>query len=103
MRRGHVVVSAANGAGALERAAWDKPDAVILDVRLPTLEGGRVVEILRANPLTKETPVVLISAADRRWLQGRMPLDALTRFVEKPLDFDALDETIAALLPAPQA
>lgn len=98
-RRGHATVGAKDGPDALEAASWERPDLIILDLRMPSVDGVRVIEILRGNDLTAGTPVILMSAADREWATRRMPDDPLVRFVEKPLDFDALDRTLAALLP----
>lgn len=98
-RRGHSVNSAKDGPEALEQAAGERPHAIILDLRLPGVDGGRVVQLLRDNTLTQATPVLLISAADRRWAAKRIPTtDPLIRFIEKPIDFEHLDKTLGELL-----
>jgi CheY-like chemotaxis protein len=101
--RGHSITGAKNGPDALERASWDRPDLIILDLRMPTVDGIRVIEILRGNAITESTPVVLMSAADREWATRRLPQDPLVRFIEKPLDFDRLNGIVAELLPAARA
>jgi CheY-like chemotaxis protein len=98
LRRGHVVVGAKDGPEALERASWERPDLILLDLRMPAVDGIRVIEILRGNDLTAETPIVLMSAADKEWATRRLRPDPLVRFIEKPLDFDALDGVVAELL-----
>ncbi len=97
-RRGHAVIGAKDGADALERAAYDRPDLILLDLRMPTVDGIRLIEILRANELTARTPIVLMSAADKEWATRRLLPDPIVRFVEKPLDFDALDGVCEGLL-----
>jgi len=99
-RRGHSVVGAKDGPSALEKASWERPDLILLDLRMPTVDGIRVIEILRGNALTAQTPVILMSAADKEWATRRLPADPLVRFLEKPLDFTVLDGMCAALLPA---
>jgi len=99
-RRAHAVIGAKDGPDALERAAYDRPDLILLDLRMPTVDGIRLIEILRANELTAGTPIVLMSAADKEWATRRLQPDPLVRFIEKPLDFDALDGLCAELLPA---
>ncbi len=99
-RRGHSVVGAENGADALEHASWERPDLVLLDLRMPTVDGIRVIEILRGNALTANTPIILMSAADKEWATRHLPPDPLVRFIEKPLDFEALNGMFAELLPA---
>lgn len=100
MRRGHAVVGAKNGPDALERASWERPDLILLDLRMPSVDGIRVIEILRGNSLTAQTPVILMSASDKAWATRRLPEDPLTRFLEKPLDFDQLNALFGELLPA---
>lgn len=100
LHRGHAVVGAKDGPDALERASWERPDLIILDLRMPTVDGIRVIEILRGNALTTSTPIVLMSAADKEWATRRLLPDPIVRFIEKPLDFDALDKIVSEFLPA---
>lgn len=100
LRRGHVILGAKDGPDALETASWERPDLIVLDLRMPTVDGIRVIEILRGNELTAQTPIILMSAADKEWATRRLPADPLVRFLEKPLDFDALNGMVAELLPA---
>lgn len=100
LRRGHVILGAKDGPDALETASWERPDLIVLDLRMPSVDGIRVIEILRGNELTAHTPIILMSAADREWATRRLPADPLVRFLEKPLDFDALNGMVAELLPA---
>lgn len=97
-RRGHSVIGAKDGPDALERAAYDRPDLILLDLRMPTVDGIRLIEILRGNALTAHTPIVLMSAADKEWATRRLQPDPIVRFIEKPLDFDALDGVCSGLL-----
>ena len=59
-------VQAANsGARALELAAGDpKPDLILLDVMMPGLDGYATLERLRADPATREIPVIFVTAMD---------------------------------------
>lgn len=100
LHRGHVAVGAKDGPDALERASWERPDLVMLDLRMPTVDGIRVIEILRGNDLTAATPIILMSAADRDWATRRLVPDPLVRFMPKPLDFEQLDRMLNELLAA---
>lgn len=101
LHRGHAVLGAKDGPAALEAAAWERPGLILLDLRMPTVDGIRVIEILRANELTAETPIILMSAADRDFATRRLAPDPTVRFIAKPLEFEELDALIAELLPAP--
>ncbi len=100
LNRGHAVVSAKDGPDALERAAWERPDLILLDLRMPAVDGIRVIEILRGNDLTAQTPIILMSAADKEWATRRLAPDPLVRFLAKPIDFEALSGMLAEFLPA---
>jgi len=61
-RAGHFVVTARDGAQALELVEEHRPDAVVLDIMMPGMTGYEVTKILRDNPETADTPVILLSA-----------------------------------------
>src|SRR3990170_2430615 len=58
---GHEVVSARDGAEALEAVHVHHPDVVILDVGMPKVDGFEVCRRLKSDPATRLTPVVLVT------------------------------------------
>jgi putative two-component system response regulator len=58
---GHDVVAAADGAAALEAVQLHRPDVVLLDVDMPTMDGLEVCRRLKADPGTRLTPVVMVT------------------------------------------
>ena len=56
------VVTAANGAEALELAKEGTPDLCILDVMMPKLDGVELTQKLRGRKATKDVPIILLSA-----------------------------------------
>jgi len=56
-------VVAHNGKEALEQTRKIKPDALLLDVSMPDMDGFQVLAALRADPLTRATPIVMLTAA----------------------------------------
>jgi putative two-component system response regulator len=58
---GHDVISAADGLEALEFVQRHKPDVILLDVGMPSLDGLEVCRRLKADPQTRLTPVVLVT------------------------------------------
>jgi CheY-like chemotaxis protein len=74
---GFTVVSASGGKEAIELAKTKNPDFVLLDLMMPGVTGFDVVEALRADEATRETPIMVITAtnlteADKRLLNGRV-------------------------------
>jgi two-component system, sensor histidine kinase and response regulator len=59
---GYEVVTAASGAEALERFLEARPDCVLLDVRMPGMDGFQTIERLRQLPEGRETPVLFLTA-----------------------------------------
>ena len=60
---GFRVIEAASGGAALLRAHQDKPDMVLLDVKLPDIDGFEVCRLLRSDPLTSAILVLQTSAS----------------------------------------
>lgn len=59
---GHQVIATANGEQALQAAIENQPDLAILDVRMPRMSGYEACEKIKSNVLTKDLPVVFLSA-----------------------------------------
>ena len=60
---GYRVLQAADGEEALRVAAQERPDLVVLDVRLPKRSGYEVCELLRQDPDDPDIPIIMVSAA----------------------------------------
>lgn len=60
---GHDTISAANGQEALAQVAAVSPDLVLLDIMMPIMDGFQVLERLKAGKVTRDIPVIVISAA----------------------------------------
>ena len=74
---GFDVLSASGGQEAISKARSQKPDLVLLDLMMPEVSGFDVVEALRSREDTRETPIMILSAAnltddDKRRLNGRV-------------------------------
>lgn len=61
---GFDVITAFSGEEALEKIKMDLPHLVILDIRLPGIDGTRVFEILKEDELTQNIPVLFVTAVD---------------------------------------
>ncbi len=59
---GYDVRSAINGALALRSAALNPPELVLLDIRMPEMDGFEVCRRLKADPITAQVPVIFVSA-----------------------------------------
>ena len=101
-RAGYRPVVMSDGSFVLETARRIKPDALILDIGLPGLDGVRIYDELRADPGTERTPVLFISAAaayHARELAGR----GVTDVFAKPFDLNAVLDRLFAVCPTEDA
>jgi two-component system phosphate regulon response regulator PhoB len=61
-QEGYAVETAATGSAALDSLRRGPPDLAVLDVMLPDLSGTEVLRVLRAQPETRQLPVILLTA-----------------------------------------
>ena len=92
------VLAAGDGSSALQVAHDERPDIILLDVMMPGMDGFETCRRLKADPVTRHIPVVLVTALDGREdkLKG---LDAgADDFVTKPIDDVILFARVRSLL-----
>ncbi len=83
---GYAVVAVSDGIDALRRVEGDPPDAVVLDLGLPRLNGRDVQRELKSAPDTKHIPIVVVSGSDTSDLDP----DDFACVLNKPISADAL-------------
>src|ERR1043166_1630583 len=93
---GYAVDLAANGAEALERMRQAVPDAIVLDVMMPRLNGFGFVERVRAEPRFARVPIVVVTAA----YAGKRIAEQLgaQACLTKPFELDALLAAVARVM-----
>lgn len=95
---GHQIVSATGGAAALELAAQNPPDVVLLDLMMPGMDGFTVTRHIRAHPLLAQVPVILVTALDDRESRVRGFEAGADEFVSKPFDYVELRARVSTIL-----
>ncbi|MBW4651541.1 MAG: response regulator [Kaiparowitsia implicata GSE-PSE-MK54-09C] len=92
------VLTAVSGTAGVELAQTQQPDAILLDMSMPGLNGFQVMSLLRQHPATQTIPVLLLTARALPEDQALFaPLDVLGVIV-KPFDPFSLIEQIGAYL-----
>lgn len=95
---GFEVVAAADGEEALELALKEYPDLVLLDIRMPRLNGYEVCELIKGNEATKHIPVVFLTAkGQENEVELGMKAGA-TDYILKPFSPDQLVARLAKLI-----
>lgn len=95
---GYEVLEARNGRDGVDVATAQIPDIILLDMRMPEMDGYEAARQLKAGPETKEIPIIALTgnAMDE---QRRAALEAgCDDFIAKPVDFDKLLDRIAVAL-----
>ena len=65
-KAGYEVITAAVGLDAMPQMLRDKPDLVLLDLRLPDMDGLKTLRIIRSSPSLKNVPVFILSEEEHR-------------------------------------
>jgi CheY-like chemotaxis protein len=92
------IIVATRGLLGLEMARDHQPAIVLLDIHLPDVNGDKVLTRLRDDPLTRDIPVVVLSAdASERQMQRLLNLGAAA-YLTKPLDVHKLLETVDGMI-----
>jgi CheY-like chemotaxis protein len=95
---GWEVVVASSGAQGLARAVEHPPDAILLDVMMPGMDGPTTLRELRKNPVTAKIPVLLLTAKVQASDQRRFADLGVEAVLFKPFDPMMLSKQISAAL-----
>ena len=95
---GHEVAAAASGADAVELAAAAPPDAILLDVMMPDLDGPATLALLRDLPSARDVPVIFLTAQVQPTERERLRALGVTGVIEKPFDPASLATEVDALI-----
>ncbi len=103
-RRGFDVVLAHDGQQALDQAAAEEPDIILLDMNLPVLDGWTVAGRLRADEATARIPIIAVTAHAMAGDRNKAMAAGCDDYHPKPVDFSLLLTQIdTALLRAEEA
>ena len=95
---GYEVMCADDGQQGIEAVDSWKPDIILMDLRMPVMDGPTAIRILRSNPDTAGIPIFVLSAykdAKTRDICNQIGVD---RFLSKPIDIQKVDAAIKEIL-----
>ena len=97
-RRGFDVLEAQDGDEAMQKVLENRPDLVILDVMMPGQSGWEVCRSIRETPSLKDTKVIMLTGVGPRMNEMTSPLYGADAYLDKPFEFEALDELVTQVL-----
>src|SRR4030043_1724879 len=92
------IISAGEGQEGLDKVHSEAPDLVLLDIMMPIMDGFEVLSRLKANPETREIPVIVISASNDLKSVGRGIKIGAEDYVPKPFEPPLLTARISSCL-----
>ena len=95
---GYEVMCAHNGKQGVEAAESWKPDVILMDLRMPVMDGPTAIRVLRRNPATSAIPIFVLSAYSDAKTRDLCEQIGVDRFLSKPIDIEKVDAAIKETL-----
>jgi two-component system, cell cycle response regulator DivK len=92
------VLAAENGEKGCEIAAAEQPDIILMDLEMPVVDGWEATRRLKANPQTRDIPIIALSAHALAGEREKALAAGCNEFDTKPVEFDRLVATIRQVL-----
>jgi len=95
---GHETVTADGGRAGIQIAHTEHPDAIVLDLMMPAVNGYDVLEVLRDEDDTREVPILVLTAVTTRREKERCLSEGADMVMTKPFDPQDVAKAVDALL-----
>jgi len=102
-RAGFTVLIATDGEKGVSMAAAERPDLILMDLRLPVLDGWEATRRIKAQPETRDIPIIALTAHAMTGDREKALEAGCDDFDTKPVEMPRLLEKVRALLPKKQA
>jgi CheY-like chemotaxis protein len=102
-RVGYTVLVATDGEQGVAMAAAEKPDLILMDLRLPGIDGWEATKRIKAQPDTRHIPVIALTAHAMMGDREKALEAGCDDFDTKPVEMPRLLEKVRALLPKKEA
>jgi CheY-like chemotaxis protein len=98
-RAGFTVLVATDGEQGVNMAAAERPDLILMDLRLPVLDGWEATRRIKAQPETRDIPIIALTAHAMTGDREKALEAGCDDFDTKPVEMPRLLEKVRALLP----
>ena len=87
---GYEILSARDGAAGIAMAEAERPDLILMDLNLPQIDGWEATRRLKADPATRDIPIIALSAHAMAGDREKALATGCDDFDTKPIEFDRL-------------
>jgi CheY-like chemotaxis protein len=98
LKRRYTLLQAENGAQAVQLAAQQSPDLILLDLQMPVMDGSKALTVLKGSPATSAIPVVLVTTIANDEQRAQLLKAGAARFLSKPINGADLLSTVRDLI-----
>ncbi len=98
---GHCVVGTTDAESGLAQARRQQPQLILMDIQLPGMDGLQAVAQLKADPQTRNIPVIALTALAMNGDEERIRAVGCAGYIAKPLEYRSFISTVAKHLTTP--
>lgn len=97
---GHEILVATNGIEAIEIAKRELPDVILMDLRMPVMDGNHAMQHIKTDARTQHIPVIALTASAMKGEREKLLADGFDGYIDKPIDVHTFSKSIIEYLPA---
>ncbi|MCH7914888.1 MAG: response regulator [Deltaproteobacteria bacterium] len=97
---GFAVISANNGKQGVAKAIEENPDLILMDIRMPVMDGREATRRIRSNPKTQDIPILASTVLFRESDLSSCIEAGCNDYITKPFTFKQLQEKILDFIPS---
>lgn len=97
-QKGYRVVEATNGREAVEVAAQELPNVILMDLAMPEVDGFSALRLVREHVELAEIPIIAVTAYDMAESREKAEITGFAHYLTKPIDFQRLSVLIDRIL-----
>ncbi len=95
---GHEILSSANGRDAVAIAESEPVDLILMDLRMPVMDGRQAMKQIKSNSQTQHIPIVALTASAMKGEREQLLASGFDGYIDKPIDVNSFARTVAQFL-----